>query len=383
MRSIIVAIALATLCAANTPGFDPYATLGITRDADEGTIKRAYRRLSARLHPDRNMNDVAGATAKMAEVTRAYEVLSDPAARVALESGSFRSYDEWRASGGGSNVPSNGGSGSPAYAGFFAVDGPVQPLDRARFMSLLRDRSRPIILMFYATWCVHCQHFAPHYRRVALELGDTAVVAAFNCASDEQLCASEQIPGYPTARLLLPDGSVETFQGPLDAAEPVLQWVAESMSQDLVKLGGQGEFRRRVTSSNETWLVAFSGGPWCPPCGAIKGILRRVATRLKGRVAVGIVDCDSQRALCDSFGVNMYPLVRLFAGTPSGRGSGRDMVLSQEAMMFPPAAALEVAATVLEAVLPAVGTDGGAGGGSAGGGGGGSESGHEFEHDEL
>ncbi len=59
---------------------DYYKTLGVPRDADEKTIKRAYRKLARELHPDVNPDDQA-AEDRFKEVSEAYEVLSDPAKR--------------------------------------------------------------------------------------------------------------------------------------------------------------------------------------------------------------------------------------------------------------------------------------------------------------
>jgi molecular chaperone DnaJ len=55
---------------------DYYEVLGVAKDADENTIKRAYRKLAMKYHPDRNPDDKA-ASEKFREVTEAYEVLSD------------------------------------------------------------------------------------------------------------------------------------------------------------------------------------------------------------------------------------------------------------------------------------------------------------------
>ncbi|MBW2420658.1 MAG: DnaJ domain-containing protein [Deltaproteobacteria bacterium] len=65
---------------------DPYATLGVARDADAETIKKAYRKLAQQFHPDVNKDD-AGAEDRFKQVSAAYSVLSDPGRR--------RSYDEF------------------------------------------------------------------------------------------------------------------------------------------------------------------------------------------------------------------------------------------------------------------------------------------------
>ena len=59
---------------------DYYELLGIERSASANDIRKAYRKLAMKYHPDRNPND-AEAEARFKEVSEAYEVLSDPTKR--------------------------------------------------------------------------------------------------------------------------------------------------------------------------------------------------------------------------------------------------------------------------------------------------------------
>jgi molecular chaperone DnaJ len=58
---------------------DYYEMLGVSRDADKEEIKRAYRRLARKYHPDVNKEE--GAEERFKEINRAYEVLSEPEMR--------------------------------------------------------------------------------------------------------------------------------------------------------------------------------------------------------------------------------------------------------------------------------------------------------------
>ncbi|KAJ5971132.1 uncharacterized protein N7479_001050 [Penicillium vulpinum] len=65
---------------------DYYELLGVTRDATDEEIKKAYRKKALVLHPDRNYGNVDEATKLFAEIQSAYEVLADPQERAWYDS---------------------------------------------------------------------------------------------------------------------------------------------------------------------------------------------------------------------------------------------------------------------------------------------------------
>jgi molecular chaperone DnaJ len=93
---------------------DYYEVLGLTRGAGETEIKKAYRRVAMKYHPDRNPDD-PDADALFKEATEAYEVLSDSSKRAA--------YDQF----GHAAVDGSGGGfgGQGAGAGFSDIFGDV------------------------------------------------------------------------------------------------------------------------------------------------------------------------------------------------------------------------------------------------------------------
>lgn len=88
---------------------DYYEILGIAKSANEDEIKKSYRRLAMKHHPDRNPNDKA-AEAKFKEAKEAYEVLSDSKKRAA--------YDQFGHAGVSGQAQGFGGAGASGFGGF-------------------------------------------------------------------------------------------------------------------------------------------------------------------------------------------------------------------------------------------------------------------------
>lgn len=96
---------------------DYYEVLGLTKGADAAAIKKAYRKLAKKYHPDMNPGD-AEAEKKFKEVTEAYTVLSDPEKKKLYDQFGHAAFDE---AGAGGNP--YGGTYRQTYGGRAAAIG--------------------------------------------------------------------------------------------------------------------------------------------------------------------------------------------------------------------------------------------------------------------
>src|SRR5690606_12100018 len=98
---------------------DFYKVLGVTKDVSDAELKKTYRKLARKYHPDSNPGD-AKAEAKFKEISEANSVLSDPETR--------REYDQVRAMGAGRPRFTSGGSSQAGgfddvFGGMFGAGG--------------------------------------------------------------------------------------------------------------------------------------------------------------------------------------------------------------------------------------------------------------------
>ena len=91
---------------------DYYETLGVSKNASNADLKKAYRRLAMKYHPDRNPGQAAEEQFK--EVKESYEILSDAQKRSAYDQFGHAGVDQ-----------SSGGGGGPGGAGFGDVFGDI------------------------------------------------------------------------------------------------------------------------------------------------------------------------------------------------------------------------------------------------------------------
>ncbi|OCF96912.1 molecular chaperone DnaJ [Gilliamella sp. wkB308] len=99
---------------------DYYETLGVSKSASEAEIKKAYKRLAMKYHPDKNQDNKAEAEAKFKEVKEAYEVLTDAQKKAAYDQYGHAAFEQGHGAGGGGFGGFGGFGGGSAFDDIFS-----------------------------------------------------------------------------------------------------------------------------------------------------------------------------------------------------------------------------------------------------------------------
>jgi curved DNA-binding protein CbpA len=251
IQTLLRALVLAAVVVCASAGRDFYKVLGIDRGADDRTLKKAYRQMALKHHPDKG-----GSEEKFGEVAVAYDVLSDADKRRVYDTYGEDGVKQHEQGGHPSQGGGQGGFGGGGFPGGFPGGGGSQftfqfggggggagrggqqrdPFDifaqmfgeessggsrggggqrRGRpqnnnnagaprstenlfakdsgVKSLRRnkfpgsDAKHVWLVMFYAPWCQHCKKFTPTFERLALELDGLVKVGAVNCELEKQV----------------------------------------------------------------------------------------------------------------------------------------------------------------------------------------------------
>jgi DnaJ-class molecular chaperone len=95
-------------------GVELYEVLGVDPEAEESKIKKAYRKLSRKWHPDKNRNDPEKAAEMFEKIREAYEVIGNPDKRILYDTDGLEAVKEAE-----KEDNSGGGGGHDPFAAFF------------------------------------------------------------------------------------------------------------------------------------------------------------------------------------------------------------------------------------------------------------------------
>lgn len=304
--NVLFVLNLLCFCISTTIGDeDFYKLLGIAKDADNRSIRRAFKKLALLKHPDKNPND-KNAHAEFVRLNRAYEVLMDEELR--------KKYDQFGEE--GLKDDFQGGNHYQSWTfyrdnfGIYDDDVEIVTLSRADFQQAVVDSGEIWFINFYSTFCSHCHHLAPTWRKFAREMDGVLRIGAVNCAEDPMLCQSQNVMAYPSL-VIYPEGIF--FNGRREMEE-LIGFAMSRISTEIhhIKYSNYKALTEEWKQySVRSWVVDF--------CDDHDNCLsqtnrRKLAAMLDGVANVGTVNCfegASKDELCNKLkraqGIVYYP----------------------------------------------------------------------------
>ena len=375
---------LLLLAAASTveAGRDFYKTLGVPRSASQQQIKKAYRKLSMKWHPDKNQDNQEKAQKKFIEISHAYEVLSDPEKKAKYDrhgeaglnegqgggghgnagfqgqdpfemfrsffgggGGGGRTQFSFQQGGGGGHFQFGGGGGfpgGPSQGGgrsskgnkllFQEVPG-VQELTSKTWKAEMEEESlrRNRLVLFYESNLPEMQELKDAMTEVGAKLveGSSLVLAgAVNCGRSENLCQKQGIKKLPEVVYFGPEGEQPNRHpaGRSITFHSLSTWFNKAMANYVKALVTEKDVRRWLPSDDKVpHIVIFTDKKTTPP------LLKTLSIEFKGRAALGVVLLGSED-LARKMGVKKRPAMVYVQDEATLTGENFDREFKKEAL---------------------------------------------------
>lgn len=277
-HSIYVCVLFAFWCLvqADKPA-DYYNLLNIPRDATVQEIRKAFKNLALKMHPDKNKEDPE-AEQKFIKIAKAYDVLKDPTTRKQYDlygdeefknqKNKYHSYTYYR-----------------DHFGIYDDDPLITTLSKNDYEINVLDQSQVWFVNFYSPRCHHCHEMAPMWRKLATELEGIVRIAAVNCEEDYALCYQLSIDAYPSLLYYEKDSHLydgEKYRGP-KTLEALKNYVLSKVNVHIEEIDPD----KWNQLKNKEWVIFFCSTVHaeCPD----KGTIKEVAASLEGLLPVGII----------------------------------------------------------------------------------------------
>nr|XP_037291843.1 dnaJ homolog subfamily C member 10-like [Rhipicephalus microplus] len=272
---------------------DYYKLLGIERDADSRDIRRAFKKLALKFHPDKNQGDPE-AHDKFVKINKAYEVLKDPDVRKRYDT-----YGEEGLDGDQSGWGRQYHSWNYYYEkfGIYDDDPEVVTLSRNDFQSSVVESEDVWFVNYYSPQCSHCHHLAPAWRQLARSFEGVIRIGAVNCEEDWQLCRQEGIHAFPSL-IFYPER--EKYAGSRDF-DDLNDFVLRRLPDLDIDISETGLLHAEASSLLRSVVVASCTST--DMCLANEE-LKKLAVALNGLAYVSLLHCSKEAALCKKLGIS-------------------------------------------------------------------------------
>lgn len=344
---------LLSLCAVALA--DHYSTLGVKQTASEADIKKAYRKLALKHHPDKftSQADKQAASSRFEKIAEAYEVLKDSTKRAEYDNAAQAPHDFARRGGfagtgaqrfggmrffhaesRGSTGPSFGfhtGAGGASmfdFAHFFGgakgefdagydgasaglYDGSgVNLLSAADMRQLTRaKRGDDIWLVHFFTRSSHgSKELSRTLKAMQQELKGMIQIAAVDCDAQTQLCERQQVDQMPLVKLLSPDG-VQLLSSAQQLSRTQLTTAAfkalPSLVMDLRREGHDQTFFEHCNRKHQGCILLFTDKYETSP------LFKRLSSANQ-HMAFGIIRGAHNSKLAQSMSIRTFPTLQYY-----------------------------------------------------------------------
>ena len=102
-------------------------------------------------------------------------------------------------------------------------------MNKAQFEQCMHEE-KPVLVDYWAPWCVYCRRIAPAYEKIAEEYGDQLVIGKVNIDEESQLAEAEKIEVIPTLVLYRGGKAVDSIVAP-DSKAAIERFIQTAMER--------------------------------------------------------------------------------------------------------------------------------------------------------
>ena len=102
-------------------------------------------------------------------------------------------------------------------------------MNKAQFEQSMHEE-KPVLVDYWAPWCVYCRRIAPAYEIIAEEYGDQLVIGKVNIDEESQLAEAEKIEVIPTLVLYRGGKAVDSIVAP-DSKAAIERFIQTAMER--------------------------------------------------------------------------------------------------------------------------------------------------------
>ena len=102
-------------------------------------------------------------------------------------------------------------------------------MNKAQFEQSMHE-DKPVLVDYWAPWCVYCRRIAPAYEKIAEEYGDQLVIGKVNIDEESQLAEAEKIEVIPTLVLYRGGKAVDSIVAP-DSKAAIERFIQDAMER--------------------------------------------------------------------------------------------------------------------------------------------------------